>query len=184
MSEHPQVVERLTRFYEDWWAELEPTFAQSTAIYLGHPYDNPARLTSHDWITTRSTPWNQSHVRAAQNGSGNTGFWNVKVTEAGKYRIRLRRWPEEADLAINASLAPGAAVPGAKAYRETPGKAISPVRATLRIGDKMAERPVPQDAKEVVFEIELAAETTTMAATFQNAKGVVYGAYFAYVEKL
>ncbi|MEO1525268.1 MAG: arylsulfatase [Planctomycetota bacterium] len=183
-KEHPQVVARLTQFYEDWWAELEPTFAQSTAIYLGHPDDNPARLTSHDWITTKSTPWNQSHVRAAQNGKGNTGFWNVKVTEAGKYKVRLRRWPEEADLAINAPLKPGAAVPGARAFRETPGKGISPVRATLQIGDNKASLPVDAGAKEVVFEMELPSETTTMAATFETADGQIYGAYFAYVEKL
>ncbi|MEL6111003.1 MAG: sulfatase-like hydrolase/transferase, partial [Planctomycetota bacterium] len=183
-DEHPQVVERLTDFYEEWWAELEPTFAQSTAIYLGHPDDNPARLTSHDWITTRSTPWNQSHVRAAQNGDGNTGFWNVKVTEAGKYTIRLRRWPKEADLAIDAKLAPGAPVPGARAFRETPGKAISPVKVTLRIGEIEATLPVARGDKEVVFEMELPAQTTTMKATFETEDGVVYGSYFAYVEKL
>ena len=56
-DQHPAVVKRLRAFYEAWWAELEPTFKQSTAIYLGNPADNPARLTSHDWITTRITPW-------------------------------------------------------------------------------------------------------------------------------
>ena len=134
-SQHPKVVERLTGFYEKWWQELKPSFANSTAIYLGHPADNPARLTSHDWITTGSTPWNQSHVRRAMNGDGNTGFWNVKVFEPGEYEFRLRRWPEEIDLEIAAPLAAGAAVPGAKAYRTAQGVAIEPVKATLQIGD-------------------------------------------------
>ena len=75
----PQGRCKLTDFYDAWWAEIEPSFANATAIYLGHPMDNPARLTSHDWITTGSTPWNQSHVRRAMNGKGNTGFWNVQV---------------------------------------------------------------------------------------------------------
>ena len=136
------MVKRLTDFYNQWWAEIEPSFQNATAIYLGHPADNPARLTSHDWITTGSTPWNQSHVRRAMNGKGNTGFWNVKVTEPGEYQFRLRRWPEEVDLPIAAPLAPGAAVPGAKAYRTADGIAIQPTKATLQIGDVTVSKAI------------------------------------------
>lgn len=183
-SKHPKVVKRLTDFYESWWAELEPTFAQSTAIYLGNPADNPARLTSHDWITTRMTPWNQSQVRAAMNGDQNTGFWNVKITEAGKYEIRLRRWPLEIDRPISSPLAKGDPVPGSKAFRETPGKAVNAVKATIQIGDQTKSASVESGAKEVVFQLDLEPKTTTMAATFETASGEVFGAYFTYVEKL
>lgn len=183
-SGHPEVVERLRDFYEAWWAELEPTFAQSTAIHLGHPSDNPARLTSHDWITTRMTPWNQSQVRAAMNGPENTGFWNVKVTQPGKYVVRLRRWPIEVDLPISSPLAAGDPVPGVKAYRVTPGKPVAATKATLKIGDVERSAAVAPGAKEVVFEFELEPETTTMTATFQTESGEVFGAYFAYVERL
>ena len=99
--DHPQVANRLTEFYDAWWGELEPTFSEATAIYLGHPADNPARLTSHDWITAESTPWNQSHVRQALNGKAVTGYWNVQVFEDGEYKISLRRWLEEADVPID-----------------------------------------------------------------------------------
>ncbi|WP_182868578.1 arylsulfatase [Rhodopirellula sp. JC639] len=183
-SQHPDVVERLRNFYEDWWAELEPTFDQSTAIHLGHPADNPARLTSHDWITTRMTPWNQSQVRAAMNGDANTGFWNVKITEGGKYVVRLRRWPQEIDRPIASPLDPGPPVPGQKAFRETPGKAVAASRATLKIGEIETSASVPEGAKEVVFELDLKPATTTMTATFETDSGEVFGAYFAYVEKL
>ncbi|QEF98808.1 Arylsulfatase precursor [Stieleria maiorica] len=183
-TQHPNVVERLRNFYEDWWAELEPTFDQSTAIHLGHPADNPARLTSHDWITTRMTPWNQSQVRAAMNGDANTGFWNVKITEGGKYVVRLRRWPQEVDHPIASPLDPGAPVPGQQAFRETPGKAVAAAKATLKIGQIEKSAAVPAGAKEVVFELDLEPETTTMSATFQTDSGEVFGAYFAYVEKL
>lgn len=182
-SQHPDVVNRLTAFYEDWWADLLPSFSQSTFIYLGHPRDNPARLTSHDWITTGSTPWNQSHVRKAFNGDKNTGFWNVKVTQAGNYEIRLRRWPEEADLPINAELAPGAAVPGANAYRTTPGKAINPTKASIVIGKVKADAKVKPGAKEVVFNVKLPAGNAEMTALFTTASGEKFGAYFVYVTK-
>lgn len=179
----PEVVERLRKFYEKWWAELEPTFDKATAIALGHPADNPTRLTSHDWITTEMTPWNQSQVRAAMTGEENTGFWNVNVASAGKYEVRLRRWPEEADAAIDASLPGGEPVPGVAAYRTTPGKAIQPNKATLQIGDQSVSSEVHAGDKQVTFEMVLPAGRTTMSAVFETADGAKYGAYFAYVTK-
>lgn len=180
---HPEVVNSLRKFYDKWWAELEPTFKDATAIHLGHPRDNPARLTSHDWITKNSTPWNQSHIRRAMNGTGNTGFWNVKIVEDGDYEIRLRRWPAEADLAIDSALAPGANVPGVKAYRTAPGKAIKPVRASLRIGNTNVSADVKPGDKEVTFNLKLKAGKTRLSAVFTSADNTQHGAYFVYVTK-
>jgi arylsulfatase A-like enzyme len=182
-SGHPAIVERLRKFYEDWWTELLPTFQNDTAIYLGHPQDNPARLTSHDWITTKMTPWNQSQIRNAMNGAPNTGFWNVMVYEDGDYEIRLRRWPETAGLPINAALPPGAPVPGQKAFRSTPGKPINPVKASIRIGEVSAETSVNPGDKEVVFDLKLKQGKTRMAALFIGEQGEEHGAYYAYVTK-
>ncbi|MCP4512788.1 MAG: arylsulfatase [Fuerstiella sp.] len=183
-SGHPAVVKRLTEFYEAWWKELLPSFANDTAIYLGHPADNPARLTSHDWITTGSTPWNQSHIRKAMNGDANTGFWNVLVHSDGDYEVRLRRWPETADLKINASLAPGADVPGTRAYRTQPGKSINPTKASLQIGDVSTDADVNPNATEVIFRVQLKKGKTRMTGLFMTASGEKYGAYYAYVKKL
>ena len=182
-SGHPDVVERLTDFYEQWWADLLPSFSNDTAIYLGHPKDNPARLTSHDWITTNSTPWNQSHIRQAMTGKGNTGFWNVMVHEDGNYEVRLRRWPETADIAIDASLPAGAAVPGVKAYRTTPGKPIHPVKASINIAGVSADTAVKPGDKEVVFNLNLKKGKTKMSALFTTSDGEEFGAYYAYVTK-
>lgn len=181
--QNSEVVERLAAFYETWWADLLPSFSQDAAIYLGHPNANLVRLTSHDWITTGSTPWNQAHIRRATNGDGNTGFWNVKVIESGDYEVRLRRWPAEADAAIDAPLSAGADVPGAKAFRTAPGKRIQPVKATLRIGGVSAESTVEPGAKEIVFDVKLEAGTMRMAARFLTAEDEEFGAYYAYVRK-
>ncbi len=182
-SGHPDVVARLTEFYDAWWEDLLPSFSNDTAIYLGHPNDNPARLTSHDWITTGSTPWNQSHIRGAMNGKQNTGFWNVLVHEAGDYEIRLRRWPATADKAINASLPPGADVPGVKAYRTQPGKAIQPVKASIKVGEISAQADVQPGDHDVVFNLTLPQGKTRMTALFTTADGEEFGAYYAYVQK-
>ena len=183
-DEHPRVVARLTDFYDRWWAELEPSFHKDAAIYLGHPAENPARLTCHDWITTDLTPWNQSHIRNAMAGDENTGYWNVEVVESGMYEFRLRRWPEEADAVIDAGLRPGHDVPGAKAYRTTPGKAVPLRRATLAIGPHTRAADVPAGAKEVVFRLELQAGPARLAARFHTDDGEEIGAYYAYVSKL
>jgi arylsulfatase B len=182
-KQHPEVVARLTAFYSHWWADIEPSFSQATSISLGHPADNPARLTSHDWITTQMTPWNQSQVRGALNGDRNTGFWYVNVTAAGDYEIRLRRWPQNIDLAINASLAPGEPVPGAKAFRETPGKAINAVKASLEIAGQKLEAKIKPGATEVVFNLKLPAGRTKMTGQFIEKSGEIFGSYFAYVTK-
>ena len=59
----------MTAFYDAWWAELEPTFSQTTEIHLGHPDHPQVSLTGHDWIgPERGCPWNQRSIRAAESG--------------------------------------------------------------------------------------------------------------------
>ena len=106
----------------------------------------------------------------------------VLVVEDGDYEVRLRRWPEEIDKPINASIPAGAPVPGAKAFRTTPGAAISATKATVAIGDVKAETAVEPGAKEVVFQLKLKAGKQRMSALF-HGEGGPHGAYFAYVRK-
>lgn len=181
--DNPEVVKRLSSFYNEWWDELSPTFTQATAISLGHPAESPTRLTSHDWITTKSTPWNQAHIRRALTGEGNTGYWNVNVVSEGRYTIRLRRWPEEVGAAVDASLPPGATVPGVQAFRARPGVAIKPTQAKLKIGDQQVTQKVAAGAKEATFNLVLPAGRTRMSAVFEAADGKTYGAYYAYVTR-
>ena len=180
----PGVVARLKAYYEAWWAELEPTFEQVPAIYLGHERENPVWLTSHDWIAKEGTPWNQSLVRMALDAPASTGYWNVHVVAAGEYEIRLRRWPEEADTAIDAPLPPGAGVPGDTPFRASPGKAVPAVKASVRIGEVMAESPVESGEKEVTLRMTLPTGKTRMTALFTTRDGGTVGAFYAYVSKL
>ncbi|MHC4876746.1 MAG: arylsulfatase [Planctomycetota bacterium] len=183
-SDHPDVVTRLTDFYDAWWEELTPTFKQDVAIALGHKAENPARLTCHDWITTGSTPWNQSHVRNAVTGPRNTGFWNVNVAHDGEYTIELRRWPREIDAPINASLDPGAEVPGVKAYRARPGKPISVTKAEVEIaGQKLDFSGINDKMQSVEFRLKLKAGRTRLSGRFLTDDGTIFGAYYAYVKR-
>jgi hypothetical protein len=182
-KDHPETVKRMRDFYDAWWAELEPTFAQTTEIYLGHPDANPVRLTSHDWIADDSTPWNQSHIRKGDDAPGHTGFWAVKVVEPGDYTVELRRWPEEADAAINAGLPPGEDVPGVAANRTTPGRAIEINEAHLKIGGQELTMPVGRQDKSVRFDLHLEPGQDELWAKFTGPGGNEVGAFYAYITK-
>ena len=106
-----------------------------------------------------------------------TGYWNVKVREAGEFEIRLRRWPEEADTAIDAPLPPGADVPGNSPFRVSPGKSVPVVKASIRIGELSAESPVQPGAKEVVLRMTLPAGETRMPARFTTRDSAVRAFY-------
>jgi arylsulfatase A-like enzyme len=182
-TKHPEVVKRLRGFYDEWWAELEPTFSQTTEIYLGHPKANPVRLTSHDWIADGSTPWNQRHIRNAEQRPSNTGFWAVKVIESGQYDVELRRWPREIDHPIAAGLPTGKAVPGANAFRAAPGKAFAAVSASLVLGGQSLEKKIGKGESSVTFQVSLEPGNDELWAKFRDEQGNEMGAFYTYVRK-
>ena len=184
ITEHPEVAERLKKFYEDWWAELLPTFDQDARIVLGNDAENPAALTSHDWITVAMTPWNHSHIRKGELKPQNTGFWNVEVEKAGEYEIELRRWPRESKTAITAGMEPGAEVPGAPAFRARPGFAFPATEVTLMIGNREWTQKVKPGAKKVSFKVNLEKGPDQMSALFTDSEGNAMGAFYAYVKRV
>lgn len=182
---YPAEVRRLRDFYQGWWEEIEPSFKNATSIYLGHPQANPARLTSHDWITTGSTPWNQGHIRKGEDSEKSTGFWHVNVHAAGTYEIKLRRWPEESNRAINSGMKAGLPVPGSRAFRETPGREFRTLdTAHVEIFGKKHSTEFKQMDVEATFRIQLTAGKTKLLASFTGPEKQSVGAFYAYVTRL
>ncbi len=187
IRDYPEVAGRLKAFYEDWWNEIEPTFGDPARIKIGHPQDNPSRLTSHDWIAETMVPWNQAHVRQGVDKPDHTGFWYLDIVEGGDYTIELRRWPNEgpvSEKAITDGIPPGDLVPGEKPFRATPGRAIAADVATIDIGGRQMEMPVPEGAGSVTFKLALDAGPTKLTARFKGKDGAVTGAFYAYVTRL
>ncbi len=187
IADHPEVAARLKEFYHQWWAELEPTFGDPARIKIGHPAENPSRLTGHDWITTGLAPWNQGHIRDADNKPENIGFWYLDVVEAGEYEIELRRWPNEGNVAkvpLTAGVAPGEPVPGTQAFRTRKGVAIPLKTAKLSIGGKELTAEIGKEDTHVTFKVSLEKGPAELDATFVTGEGEIWGAYYAYVKKL
>ena len=112
---NPGQVAKMRAFYDKWWAELEPTFAETTEIYFGHP-DAPRHHHDKPRLDSGSPhplePRTYSSPVLAPRGRRNTpknllhkGHWAIKVlNSAGTYEISILRWPPEANKPINAVL--------------------------------------------------------------------------------
>ena len=183
-SAYPAEVRELRAHYQTWWEEIKPSFSDATAIIIGNPAENPARLTCHDWICEVNPPWNQSAVRRAKTTPQGTGFWNIEVETAGKYRIELRRWPKEADAGVNDALPAGKPVPGLPAYRTKPGRGFKFVSAKLSVADLKLETKFEGNPKGAVFTTDLPVGKTQLKGLFQTEDGEDIGAFYVYVERL
>jgi arylsulfatase B len=183
-TKHPKVKARLRADYDAWWESLQPAFKKFATITLGHPSDNPAQLTAHDWLTGNlGVPWHQSSIREAKLGYGYSGIWAVKIAEAGDYKLTLRRWPRETGLDMDAPLAPGKPVDGLTAYRETPGKSLKLKTATVKVGDQTFEKQVT-GGEGTTFDMTLPEGKTFIEAYYHTSEDEQLGAYYVIVEKV
>jgi len=186
---HPERFARMKAFYEKWWAELEPTFAETTELHIGHRKHPVVSLTSHDWIQEGLSPWNQGHIRSKyplrnKQEMKHLGHWALKVLKTGTYQIEVRRWPVESDMAINQELAAGENVPGeSKAFRAEIGQGIGAKSVTLRMNGKdLQTKPVKEGTKAVVFETELTEGNHQLSPFFSVPEGEL-GCYYAIIRK-
>jgi len=84
-AEHPDVVERMRKGYEEWFGNVSATRGYDPPrIYLGTRFENPVILTRQDWRGPRAG-W----------GRNSLGHWEIKVANTGSYEIRLRFRPAE-----------------------------------------------------------------------------------------
>ena len=165
---NPKVVARLRAEYDKWWAGVSRRGGEYCNIILGADRENPSRLTSHDWHTGGgAVPWNQ---RAVAGGMKANGFWAVEIERDGEYEFALRRWPEVVNKPITA------AIPG--------GKAISAVKARIKIADADETRPVGRNDTAATFRLKLQAGPTKLQTWFIDEKGADRGAYYVYVKRL
>jgi arylsulfatase A-like enzyme len=179
-DDHPDVVADLRERYESWWDDVADRFEDYCRIDVG--IGDPVTLTAHDWHeVSDGVPWNQPTICRAPETNG---FWTLSVEEAGTYEIELRRWPREADTAIDD-------VPeGFERLEYSPGgtwsaeaRTVDPDTAAIEIGDRHREQSVPDGANGVTFTLDLDPGPTECTTWFREADGTERGAYYAYVSR-
>ena len=182
INEHPEKVTALRKAYDTWWAEISQTYKDQPYIYIGHEDENPMTLYCHDWHTEKeATPWHQRHIRSA---FIDNGYWLVKVAETGKYNVKLRRWPKETGLALNAEASIRPAKEGTSVKATKIGKALNIVNARLKVQNFDEAKKVDANNEYVEFEVNLEAGETTCQTWFTLDDGTELGAYYVTVEKL
>ncbi|MCU0959342.1 MAG: arylsulfatase [Pirellulaceae bacterium] len=179
---HPDMAHALRAAYDRWWAEVEPLTALRAATSLGHPDGGIVTLNCAQWRENALT----SVVRLRE-GVKRRGVWDVEIIRDGMYEIALRRWPEEAGLALRAA-APAwtprdTATPDHAGFPA--GAALPIAGAQLRIGAEITTLPVAESDTAAVFRVQLHAGRTELEANFQDAAGKhLCPAYFVQVSVL
>jgi len=180
-GEHPEVVKRLREAYEEWFTDVSAHSRRLCELTIGSDRQNPYKLTCYDWPDPGpSQMWHQRHIREAPLVNG---FWPVEVERDGLYEFRLRRWPEEVNKPITASL-PELTPETDHCGRSPAGVAIHPVKARLVIADFDRTKPVEPEAQSVDFEVPLKAGRVELRTWFFEANGDSRGAYYVYVTRL
>jgi arylsulfatase A-like enzyme len=187
-SKHPEVVARLSAYYDELWADIEPTFKDIAEIPLGDPRAKSVALNYHDCMA-RHMFWYQDGIRrtgtkiVAQGAKRPAAFWPVNVVADGEYTVELRRWPKELGAAIHADVPPGEPVYGRAAQRTTPGVGFPAVEAILDIGKQRLTEAVSEDDAGVTFRVKLAKGSQRLSARFVGVKGNSLDVYYVYVTR-
>ncbi len=161
-AEHPDVVERLRKVYDNWWADVSKNHDKYAHIVIGNDAENPATITCHDWHGPK-VPWNHGHIRS---GTAANGFWAIRVDRDGTYEFELRRWPKEKNAPIN----------------EGPG--IQAQKARLVIGEVDETVPVKTGDIAARFKVKLKAGKTRLQTYFIGEGDKSRGAYYVYVKRV
>ena len=173
---HPEVVKRMLDHYEEWWDGVNGNLETYQPLTIGSARENPMRLCSCDWAWVYAD--NQQNIRGCVMDSGT---WHVQVAADGLYSLTLRRWPEESGLGISAPAPVMQGVDGT--FPE--GKALPAATAGLQVHSSEQIQPVPGDATEATFRMELAGGPAQIRSWWYDAEGNrLAGAYYLTAELL
>jgi len=124
--------------------------------------------------------WHQTMIANAKHS---TGQWNVDVEKTGRYRFKLRRWPKELPIAMDAMISEESG--NSLIYGPSKRNSLHPHRARLSIGEHTHCKEVEAESEAVVFELTLKKiGPTLLEAWFQEEGKDEYGAYYVDVERI
>ena len=183
ISAHPEVAARLGVGYETWWQSFvdEKVNERYAYIKVGSPKENPSRISAHDMIVGKySGSW---HQNGAITGTRAGGKWKIEFVEDGDYKISLRRFPRESNLAINATFP---AQEKAIEYDKTSPAGVKSdfKEAFLYVANISKTLDIKADQDEVTFTGKIPAGKYDMEAQLIDELGRVHPAYYVYVEKI
>jgi len=178
-KEYPDIVSEMLRFYDQWWASVEPDM-EYAEIPLGNEAANPVLITIHDMHTAENIPWNQVQIRKGEFYP--IGYYSVKVEEEGEYRFKLYRYPLESGLALSATVHELPEMP----FRDGLPKAsiLDISKAKIQIGDISILTDVDANKPFVELKTKLSTGSYQLKSTFITLKGEEIPSYYIQIEKI
>ena len=158
-GENPEVVSDLYTQYEQYYADVFSHDAAYTQFQLGAPEENPTQFTVRDWHPTSGhVIWMPQQL--SDNTLAINGFWAVNVTRAGRYEVRLTRYPDDALAPMQAN------------------------QAGLLINDKELIKDLDPKDSSVTFQLQLQQGPAILQTWITDANdGSERGAYFVTVTR-
>lgn len=166
-KEHPEIVKKMRKAYEEWFHSVTKGIDPPVCISLGAKEANPTTLTPQDLSGNRAykAPWNWGRVRRmAKSEMDGYGHWNVNVIRSGNYEITCRLGPLDADW--------------------TP--VLKTGEAYFKLNDVMKTQRIESGMKEIKFKVNLKAGVGKLEAYFtgQRKDGKKVSSFFVDVEYL
>jgi arylsulfatase A-like enzyme len=158
-AKHPDVVNRLTAAYVQWWDSLVPAFQRDVHIVIGSPHEPLTALTAMDWRADISRiPWDQTLIRAMPIANG---YWKIKVDQPGRYQFTLRHQPASANFPLQATI------------------------AQIQVGSVTRQIPIPSGATAAQLNVELEAGPARLQTWLTHEPDfLTRGAFFVDIQRL
>jgi len=159
-KQFPEVVENLDRAYGEHFRDVTSHGGKYTPFFIGSSKENPTRFTTRDWHhTDGGVIWKMELVE--DDSLFVNGFWALDAQQTGRYRIRLSRYPKDAEKPIGASY------------------------VRIRLGNYAEEKAIQPSDAYVTFETELPKGEALLQTWFTDAETQQERvAYYVWVEFL
>ena len=168
----------LTRYYEEWYDERLEEAMKYSPIYLTK--EHPVKMTCHAWHECTKMCFSQKNIREGVDGNG---YFSIKVVDAGKYRFELRRYPREAELALDGTC--DKMEKDERIYETwVEGRTYDICSADIRVAGKRQEAQVEKGQEAVLFEMELPTGEFHLRTRFFLEDGRSIGAYYVYAQAI
>jgi len=178
-SEHPERVENMQAFYDDWWKSIQ-TDIRYAEIPIGNEAANPVLITVHDMHTADNLPWNQVQIRKGE--AHPNGYYSIKISEDGEYEFKLYRYSPESGIGMNASIEK---IKGNSFMDDLPeGKSLKIDKGFIQIGDSKFESIASQSDNFLTVRANLSKGSYEMRSTFLSKEGIELTTYYTEIEKL
>ncbi len=181
-DQYPEIAVKMSEYYDSWYADTKELYDAPRFFTIGAEESNPMMLYANDWNGGYCD--NKAGLFAAKQ----TGYYNVKVAQAGEYEIMISRWPLDAYIAL-CSYSEEFDNPSDNLYKKPvdPKKAAKPIaKARLMVGNGIDKTiNTKKEDRVATFTVQLEAGETTLETQFldKNGKTICGGIYTTITRK-